>query len=1052
MKNTLRILAVILAVITLTLVAFAANNAKGESWKQVYTASDLVQAYKTGKLTPKNLSISEAYDDTGYYLRSKAETKSGAALCFTLPTAIDASKVEAVLVGYRTNYPTKSGDGALSTGMDFPKDATFNWQHRYASGFYERTGLRTEGDITAGVILYDGFKDKLASSGATELKYFKFTPWNGQGLSVADDKLTQTYADIEFIAFFESASDALSFDYDKYSEGMLDLTVYNVTYLDKNGDKIASEKTLKGSTYSTISAPVVEYHDFLGWYAIVGDEEYKVPSKFEAPSDITLMAKYKYNEAAYLKAVRADIIKEAKKRGLERTDKPFITGYDGFEFRPDNHMTRAEACTVVARLIVDETTLDNSKSTAFTDLNKNAWYYKYVTYLESIGYLKSYTGEFKPDQKITRAEFVELVYNMGKVTGGDKNVSFKDVPADHPRYEVIMAAAKAGLVNGKGDDTFDPDGDIKRSEVVKVLCIALGRNPDKNSFTEVAVAGFWDINKNHWAYPYVMSSAYEHKVVVGPDGEEIWTSVTDKNNYLEKAPDGLVDKLDKMFDERVESILNSKSEWTVAEGGTVWYFSNQSGLNTNDGKSAEKPLKTIAKLHRMQEGGQIKAGDVVLFKRGDEWHEKLSTLEGVTYSAYGEGAKPRILASIEADTPQHWKETDVPGVYYYRTELVASKDVGQIIFNEGAAYGFRIIIDPKTSIMMLTGSDNNVSNGISYWKHDDTRRYEGYKTLAEYAADIPEADLLYYHDYDESRLYLYSRNGNPGDLFDSIELATHGHGVTGRSNVVIDNLCIKYTGSHGVGAGTCENLTIRNCEIGWIGGSIQNPSNRTSVVRFGNGVEIYGGADGYYVYNNYIYQCFDCGPTVQWSGGLSQGETLVEKDVYFYGNALYEASLEVWCSSTTPRTQETYALLENCRMYDNYVTGSGWGWKAYNRQTYEWCSFYGGGQTSAIYRECYMEGNYFWNNRRHLMKAVPTTTKPDMGFAWVNNVIVHPFEEGSIGFMGADAANATNPGKQYFYDKDTVNQLVKSGALGLNKFYYTPGNKANRRVAPTMYA
>ena len=132
-----------------------------------------------------------------------------------------------------------------------------------------------------------------------------------------------------------------------------------------------------------------------------------------------------------------------------RTDKPFITGYDGFEFRPDNNMTRAEACTVITRLLVNENTLGNSKTTAFTDLNKNAWYYKYVTYLESIGYLKAYSGEFKPDQKITRAEFVELVYQMGKISGGDKVVSFKDVPTTHPRYEVIMAAAKAGLVNGK---------------------------------------------------------------------------------------------------------------------------------------------------------------------------------------------------------------------------------------------------------------------------------------------------------------------------------------------------------------------------------------------------------------------------------------------------------------------------------------------------------------------------------------------------------------------------------------------------------------------------
>ena len=655
MKNTLRILAVILAVISLTLVAFAAKDSG--KWKQIYTASDLVEIYKNGGLSPKNLSISEAYDDTGYYIRGKAETKSGAAFCFTLPVAVDASKIDSVIVGYRTNYPTKRGDGAMATGMDFPKDSTFNWQSRYVSGYFERTGLKSDEKHTYGVIHYGGLQSKIAASGAKEFKYFKFTPWNGQGLSVEDDSmLTQMYADIEFIGFFESAADATSFDYDEYSKGMLDLTVYTVTYLDKDGKKITEEKTLKGSTYSTVSAPVVKYHDFLGWYASYQGQEMKVPSKFEVPFDITLQAKYKYDEVAYLKDVRADVIADAKKKGLEKTNKPFISGYDGFEFRPENNMTRAEACTVITRLLVDENTLDNSKSTAFTDLGKDAWYYKYVTYLEELGYLKSYSGEFKPNQNITRAEFVELVYNMGKISDGDKNVSFKDVPTDHPRYNVIIAAAKAGLVNGKTADTFDPDGNIKRSEVVKVLCIALGRNPDKNSFTEVIVAGFTDINSTHWAYPYVMAAAYEHKSITGLDGEEIWTSVNDTNDYLTKAPDGLIDKLDKMFDERVENIRNSKSEWTVAEGGTVWYFSNQSGLNTNDGKSADKPLKTIAKLHRMQESGDIKAGDVVLFKRGDEWHEKLTALAGVTYSAYGEGDKPRILASIEADTADKWLE------------------------------------------------------------------------------------------------------------------------------------------------------------------------------------------------------------------------------------------------------------------------------------------------------------------------------------------------------------------------------------------------------------
>ena len=63
----------------------------------------------------------------------------------------------------------------------------------------------------------------------------------------------------------------------------------------------------------------------------------------------------------------------------------------------------------------------------------------------------------------------------------------------------------------------------------------------------------------------------------------------------------------------------------------------------------------------------------------------------------------------------------------------------------------------------------------------------------------------------------------------------------------IDNLCLKYCGSHGVGSGTNEGLRITNCEFGWIGGSIQGESifGRKHPTRFGNAVEIYGGCDGY---------------------------------------------------------------------------------------------------------------------------------------------------------------------------------------------------------------
>ena len=88
-----------------------------------------------------------------------------------------------------------------------------------------------------------------------------------------------------------------------------------------------------------------------------------------------------------------------------------------------------------------------------------------------------------------------------------------------------MAAASAGLVNGKTETTFDPDGRIKRSEVVKVLCAAIGRTPTKETVLAAKVTGFADVSESHWAYAYIMEAANKHKCTLDENGNEIWIKV-----------------------------------------------------------------------------------------------------------------------------------------------------------------------------------------------------------------------------------------------------------------------------------------------------------------------------------------------------------------------------------------------------------------------------------------------------------------------------------------------------------------------------------------------
>ena len=507
--------------------------------------------------------------------------------------------------------------------------------------------------------------------------------------------------------------------------------------------------------------------------------------------------------------------------------------------------------------------------------------------------------------------------------------------------------------------------------------------------------------------------------------------MANSNFYMKKASSAFIKSLDDEFEKRKNEILNTKSEYYPGEHGRAYCFSNSEGDDENSGLGEGMPLKTISRLMQMQNDDIIKPGDIVLFKRGDEWHEKLITKEGVTYSAYDKGPKPRILGSIEADRADDWEL--VPGtenLYRFREEIVSERDVGNIVLNEGEGYCLRILKEVDADRSVRIGDDCLVSNGYSYWKLPP-RKFKDQYDLIEIGDDIPESDLMYYHNLDEGALYVYSKKGNPGDLFESVEICTKGNLIAAKSDVVIDNLCLKYTGSHGVGAGTCKNLTVRNCEIGWIGGSIQFVTKDKEIVRFGNSVEIFGGCDGYYVYNNYMYEAIDCGPTIQWQGTLPAGKTIVEKNIEIHDNVLSAAKPEIWLTTAKENTEDTYAYMENCRVYNNLVRDDGYGFSGYFHQKTGYTAFYGAAKTYAPFNDCYFENNKFWHIRRQVFVASNISTIQGKGFNWRNNVIVHPY-----GKLFGSAGGFTGAGAMY-YDNETVAASVKDKMFGENEFMYT---------------
>jgi len=185
-------------------------------------------------------------------------------------------------------------------------------------------------------------------------------------------------------------------------------------------------------------------------------------------------------------------------------------------------------------------------------------------------------------------------------------------------------------------------------------------------------------------------------------------------------------------------------------------------------------------------------------------------------------------------------------------------------------------------------------------------------------------NLEFFHDYDAKTLYLYFDKGNPGEYFSQIAISRRGNILRSEvksKNMLIDNLCIKYGGSHGMNFVDCENVTVQNCELGWIGGSLQE---MTGTVRYGNAIENWGGCDGFFIRSCVAYECYDAQLTTQYISGES---ACIMQNIEFSGNVLaYSNSpIELWNNNTPEKlASENRNRISHVRVVDNYMFYSGY--------------------------------------------------------------------------------------------------------------------------------
>jgi hypothetical protein len=313
----------------------------------------------------------------------------------------------------------------------------------------------------------------------------------------------------------------------------------------------------------------------------------------------------------------------------------------------------------------------------------------------------------------------------------------------------------------------------------------------------------------------------------------------------------------------------------VAASARTYFVDSSSGDDARSGLKEDTAWRSLQQVN----AARLAPGDRVLFRRGQTWRGQLVAQSGsaesvVTYGAYGDGPKPVLLGSVAADRAEDWLPAGT-NVWTTPAGNSLSVDVGNIIFDHGKATGFK------------------------RWTEADLKQ---------------DGDFFYDPKTRQVRLCLQQ---HPAQRYRSVELALRKHIIDqgGRGHVTYEDLDLRYGAAHGFGGGSTHHITIRGCDISYIGGGHQFTRPDGHPVRFGNGIEFWSSARDCLVEDCRLWEIYDAALTNQGDG------TNVESNIVYRRNVIWncEYSFEYWNRGPASRT-------ENILFEHNTCVDAGFGW------------------------------------------------------------------------------------------------------------------------------
>lgn len=163
-----------------------------------------------------------------------------------------------------------------------------------------------------------------------------------------------------------------------------------------------------------------------------------------------------------------------------------------------------DTLTIAGQIITEDTTIGNvtynvgAESVYFSDLEDYSWCVEYADDLAAEGYIES--GTLNPTEVMTRAEFVEVLYQAAGAPDVDSLESFDDVSEDYEYAAAIAWAQDEGITVGTSTTSllFVPEGTLTREQAMTFLYRAFdaleltaGDSSDLSEFVDGSSVSDW---------------------------------------------------------------------------------------------------------------------------------------------------------------------------------------------------------------------------------------------------------------------------------------------------------------------------------------------------------------------------------------------------------------------------------------------------------------------------------------------------------------------------------------------------------------------------------